>query len=105
MKKVFKNWKSTTCLKKISHILLIILFISIPFTGLVLESFNIYIISFNMIFGLYVLTLIMLIITRQWALIFIATLGFILLFALTLGLSEILWYLLKKYYDIDISYR
>ncbi len=92
-------------LKRISHILLVILFISIPFTGLVLESLDINIITFNMIFGLYILTILTLILTKQWKLIIIATIGTILIWAITLGLSELLWYLLKRYFDIDISYR
>lgn len=92
-------------LKRISHILLVILFISIPFTGLVLESLDINIITFNMIFGLYILTILTLILTKQWKLIIIATIGTILIWAITLGLSELLWYFLKRYFDIDISYR
>ena len=92
-------------MKRISHILLVILFISIPFTGLVLESLDINIITFNMIFGLYILTILTLILTKQWKLIIIATIGTILIWAITLGLSELLWYLLKRYFDIDISYR
>lgn len=105
MKKINRKRVDNNLLKKTSHILLMVLFVSIPFTGLVLESLNINIITFNMIFGLYILTVLTLILTKQWKLIILATIGIILILAITLGLSEVLWYLLKKYFDIDISYR
>ena len=47
----------------------------------------------------------MLLITKQWKLIFFGTLMTVLLWALTIVLAEVFWYVLKKYFDIDISYR
>lgn len=90
---------------KISYILLITLFVIIPFTGLVLESLNINIISLNMIFALYILTIVASLLAKQWKLIVAATIGSMIIWAITLGLSEVLWYYLKEYYGIYISYR
>ena len=90
---------------KISYVLVLILFTIIPFTGLVLESLNINIISLNMIFALYILTIVASLLAKQWKLIFVATIGSMIIWAITLGLSEVLWYCLKEFYGIDISYR
>lgn len=45
--------------------------------------------------------MITLLITKQWKLIVLGTLITVLLWALTIGLAEVLWYVLKKYFDID----
>ncbi|MDU5324773.1 MAG: hypothetical protein E6149_08880, partial [Peptoniphilus harei] len=104
MGKKFKENRVMTIANKVSYISLIVLFVLIPFTGLVLESFNIHIVTFNMIFGLYIFTVLTALIAKQWKLIVMATIGSLLIWAVTMGLSEVLWYCLKKYFDIDISY-
>mgnify|MGYP001782019909 FL=1 len=76
----------------------------IPFTGLVLESLNISIIKFEIILGIYVLSIICSILAKKWKLIIIATVGALLLWAITIGNAEILWYYLKSRIDIEISY-
>lgn len=100
-----RNFKKMNLITKISYILLITLFVIIPFTGLVLESLNINIISLNMIFALYILTIVASLMAKQWKLIVVATIGSMIIWAITLGLSEVLWYYLKEFYGTDISYR
>lgn len=100
-----RNFKKMNLITKISYILLITLFVIIPFTGLVLESLNINIISLNMIFVLYILTIVASLMAKQWKLIVVATIGSMIIWAITLGLSEVLWYYLKEFFGIDISYR
>lgn len=100
-----RNFKKMNLITKISYILLITLFVIIPFTGLVLESLNINIISLNMIFALYILTIVASLMAKQWKLIVVATIGSMIIWAITLDLSEVLWYYLKEFYGIDISYR
>ena len=100
-----RNFKKMNLITKISYILLITLFVIIPFTGLVLESLNINIISLNMIFALYILTIVASLMAKQWKLIVVATIGNMIIWAITLGLSEVLWYYLKEFFGIDISYR
>ena len=97
--------KKMNLITKISYILLITLFVIIPVTGLVLESLNINIISLNMIFALYILTIVASLMAKQWKLIVVATIGSMIIWAITLGLSEVLWYYLKEFFGIDISYR
>lgn len=77
----------------------------IPFTGLILESLNISIICFEFIFGLYVFSIVLSILAKEWKLILISTFGGLILWAMTIGISEILWYYLKYWFDIDISNR
>ena len=100
-----RNFKKMNLITKISYILLITLFVIIPFTGLVLESLNINILSLNMIFALYILTIVASLMAKQWKLIVVATIGSMIIWAITLGLSEVLWYYLKEFFGIDISYR
>lgn len=105
MKEKIKKFENMNLVTKISYVLVLILFTIIPFTGLVLESLNINIISLDMIFALYILTLVVCLIAKQWKLIVVATIGSMMIWAITLGLSEVLWYYLKEFYGIDISYR
>ena len=105
MLKKLRNFKNLSFINKYSYILAAILFISIPSTGLVLESLNINIISFEMIFALYVLTLLVSLLGKSLKLAILVTIGSLIIWAITLGVSEVLCYLLKEYFDIDISYR
>lgn len=90
---------------KLAYLLVMVLLFTIPFTGLVLESMNINIINFNMILGLYAFTVLASLIAKQWKLVIIATIGSMIIWAITLGLSEVLWYCLKEFFGMDISYR
>lgn len=104
MKKI-REFKKMNLLTRCSYILLTVLFTIIPFTGLILESLNIKIISFDMIFALYILTIIVSLLAKQWKLIIIATFGSLVILAITIGISEVAWYYLKELFGIDISYR
>ncbi len=105
MEKFIKKWKNLNLFNKCSYLSVCLLFIMIPFTGLILESLNISIIKYEIIWGIYVLSIIFSILTKNWKLILIATIGGLALWAITIGISEILWYYLKSWFGIDISYR
>ena len=100
-----RNFKKLNLVTKSSYILVAILFVIIPFTGLVLESLNINIISFYMIFALYILTIAVSLLAKQWKLVIVTTIGSMIIWAITLGISEVLWYYMKELFGIDISYR
>ncbi len=105
MLKQIRNFKKLNLVTKSSYILVAILFVIIPFTGLVLESLNINVISFYMIFALYILTIAVSLLAKQWKLVIVTTIGSMIIWATTLGLSEVLWYYMKELFGIDISYR
>ena len=105
IKRVILKWKDMHFFCKCSYLLICILFIMIPFTGLILESFNISIISFNFILGIYVLCIVFSILAKDWKMILIATVGGLMVWAITIGIAEVLWYYLNAWFGIDISYR
>lgn len=105
MSEKIRNFKKMNLMTKSSYILVAILLVIIPFTGLVLESLNIKVISFYMIFDLYILTIVVSLFAKQWKLVIVATIGSMIIWAITLGVSEVLWYYLKALFGIDISYR
>ena len=105
MEKFIKKWKSLNLFSKCSYLSVCLLFIMIPFTGLILESLNISIIKFEIILGIYVLSIIFSILAKNWKLILIATIGGLVLWAITIGIAEVLWYYLKSWFGVDISYR
>lgn len=105
MEKIIRKWINMNLICKCAYLSVCVLFIMIPFTGLVLESLNISIVRIEIIFGIYILSVIFSILARKWKLIFIATVGGLILWALTIGMSEVLWYYLKVWFGIDISYR
>lgn len=90
MEKIRKKWSSMDLFGKCSYLSVGLLFFLIPFTGLVLESLNISIIKFEIILGIYVLSIICSILAKKWKLIIIATVGALLLWAITIGIAEIL---------------
>jgi hypothetical protein len=73
MEKIRKKWSSMDLFGKCSYLSVGLLFFLIPFTGLVLESLNISIIKFEIILGIYVLSIICSILAKKWKLIIIAT--------------------------------
>lgn len=105
MEKFIKKWKNLNLFSKYSYLSICLLFIMIPFTGLILESLNISIIKFEIILGIYVLSIIFSILAKNWKLILIATIGGLVLWAITIGIAEVLWYYLKSWFGVDISYR
>ena len=105
MEKFIKKWKNLNLFIKCSYLSVCLLFIMIPFTGLILESLNISIIKFEIILGIYVLSIIFSILAKNWKLILIATIGGLVLWAITIGIAEVLWYYLKSWFGVDISYR
>ena len=105
MEKFIKKRKNLNLFSKCSYLSVCLLFIMIPFTGLILESLNISIIKFEIILGIYVLSIIFSILAKNWKLILIATIGGLVLWAITIGIAEVLWYYLKSWFGVDISYR
>jgi len=54
-----------------------------------------------MIFALYILTIAVSLLAKQWKLVIVTTIGSMIIWAITLGLSEILWYYMKELFGID----
>ncbi|EHZ5136469.1 hypothetical protein K6B29_002766, partial [Enterococcus faecalis] len=52
---MISNWKNSDLLTKVGLAIAGLVFVVIPFSGLVLESFGIKLVSFNFLFFLYVL--------------------------------------------------
>ncbi|MBO6417471.1 hypothetical protein ACK4CS_17945 [Enterococcus gallinarum] len=102
---MISNWKNSDLLTKVGLAIAGLVFVVIPFSGLVLESFGIKLVRFNFLFFLYVLAELCFLLSKKWKYAVIFTFGCIVLFAITLGLSEALWYYLDKYFNIDISNR
>ena len=105
MKHLIKKWNKINCLTRIAYLLTVLLFAVILIEGLILESLNMPIIDFNIVLFIYVLSIIFSVISRQWKLILVSTFGALIVWAVTIGISEVLWYYLKKWMGIDISYR
>lgn len=75
MKEFIIKWKNMNIFNKCSYLLVCVLFIMNPFTGLILESLNMSIIKFEIIFGIYVLSIIFSLLAKNWKMILIATIG------------------------------
>ena len=88
MENWIKKWKNQNFFSKCSYLSVCLLFIMIPFTGLVLESLNISIIEFEIIFEMYVLSIIFSILAKNWKLILIATIGALVLRIISLAERE-----------------
>lgn len=101
--KDIEKWKELFF--KLPKILTYFVLFMIPFSGLVLDSFNIGGMSLEVVYGLCIIIMILSLVTRQWKYFFIAPIGSLLMFSITLGLSEFLWWFLLENFDIDISYR
>ncbi|MBF0778939.1 hypothetical protein [Streptococcus cuniculi] len=99
------NHHKKNLLTRIDQFLVALLFLIIPVTGLVLESLNIHIIGFEMVGALYLLAVAVSCLVKQWKLVVLATIGSMVIWAITIGLSEVLWYYAKEWFNIDISYR
>ncbi len=105
MEKITEKYKKFDFLNRCAYIGVFALLILIPFTGLVLESFNIHIITANMLYALYIFNIALCILTKNWKLLLLTAVGSLFVWALTMGMSEVLWYYLKAWFGIDISYR
>lgn len=105
MKNFREKWKKLNWIARIAYILVGILFLIIPIEGLIFESFNMTLVDYNTVLGLYILTIIISLFSKQWKLALVAAVGGMVIFAATIGLSEVLWYYLKQWFGIDISYR
>ena len=105
MAKLYDKWQKMNLLEKCAYLSVCLLFFTIPFTGLILESFNISIINMEFIYGLYLISILFSVLAKKWKLVLIATIGGLVLWAVTIGIAEVLWYYLKTWFGIDISYR
>lgn len=103
--KIRTCWKSADWIKRISCSLTFFVIFGIFFEGLVLESFRLSMLGYQGFHCLYIVAIICSFFTKKWRLILIAIIGPIVAWALTIGLAEVLWYYLLKWFDIDISYR
>ena len=103
--KIMETWKKENLICKIAYILTCVLFFWIPFEGLVLESLNLHLLGYEGVRILYIFTIICAIAARKWKLVLLVVVGTFLVWVATLGLSEVLWYYLKTWFGIDISYR
>lgn len=98
-------WKTADWIKRISCCLTFFVIFGIFFEGLVLESFNLSMLGYQGFYVLYVVAMICSFFTKKWQLILLAIIGPIAAWAFTIGLAEVLWHYLLKWFDIDISYR
>ncbi len=105
MKKITERWKGANWLCRISYLLIGLLFFWIPFEGLVLESFDLHFLGAQGVYALYIATIISTVIARRWKLTLLTIVGALLIYAAVIGIAEVLWYYLKTWFDIDISYR
>ncbi len=105
MDSILGKYKKMNIFNKSAYIGVCALMILIPFTGLILESFNIHIITSDMLYALYIFNIIICVLTKNWKLLFVTAVGSLFMWALTMGMAEVLWYYLKIWFDIDISYR
>lgn len=101
MNGTIEKWSQKSWICKITYLLTGVLFFWFPFEGLVLEPFGLHLLGFQGIFGLYIVTMICAIIAKKWLLLFVVAVGFWFIYAATLGFSEVLWYYLKTFFDID----
>ncbi|MDY2795381.1 hypothetical protein [Peptostreptococcus porci] len=105
MKRFEAKWKKLSCMSRIEYILVGILFLIIPIEGLIFESFNVTLVDYKIVLGIYILAIVISLLSRQWKLALIVIVGGILVLAITIGLSEVLGYYLKEWFGIDISHR
>lgn len=106
MESIKKKWSQLPSLAKTAYALTGFLLLLIPFEGLVLESFNLAIPGIYAIVScLYWAGIVLAAVSKQWKLLLIAVIAPWLMWALTIGLSEVLWHYLKTWFGIDISYR
>lgn len=106
MQQMMNMWKQLNFAGKTAYLLTGLLFVLIPFEGLVLESVNLPIPGiYTIVSTLYWAAILFAAISKQWKLLAVAALGTWLLWAWTIGLAEVLWYYLNTWFGIDISYR
>ena len=97
-----EKWKELNWLSRVAYILVAITLLSLPIEGLIFESFDIAIIDIDVLIVLHYVSTAIAMFARQWKLAFV---GFYVSYGITIGLSEVLWYYLKAWVGIDISYR
>lgn len=100
-----EKWKELNWLSRLAYILVVIMLLSLPIEGLIFESFDIAIIDIDVIIVLHYVSTAVALLARQWKLALVAFVGFYVSYGITIGLSEVLWYYLKAWVGIDISYR
>ena len=105
-----KQWisssvKSMNILTKIACILIITCWISFIVEGVILESFNYVVFDFKVILYWNLIGVGIALVAKKWKLALIGFIGFFFVYAIVLGLSEFLWWVLLKYFHIDIAYR
>ncbi len=106
MKYIPTKWMELTWIGRAAYIAAGLLFILMVVEGLVLESLGMSIPgAVALVDGLYVATIVLALFAKQWKLAVIVFVGFWLLWAFLMGVSEVLWYYLKTWFGIDISYR
>lgn len=100
-----EKWKELNWLSRVAYILVAITLLSLPIEGLIFESFDIAIIDIDVLIVLHYVSTAIAMFARQWKLALVAFVGFYVSYGITIGLSEVLWYYLKAWVGIDISYR
>ncbi|MDY6065672.1 MAG: hypothetical protein SPI59_05020 [Finegoldia sp.] len=100
-----ERWKDMNFLSRPAHILVGLLFFIIPFEMLVIESFSYGLFDAEFVFFLYILSIIVAIIAREFKLALVALLGGFIVLFITYFTADALCYYLKKFFDIDISHR
>lgn len=104
--KVIKtNWQQEATLGKAAYCIVAFLAFWMCFEGVILESLNIHILGFYGIWGIYWISLITCAISRKWKLFLVTLIGFYVLYGVLILSSEILYYYLLKWFNLDISYR
>ncbi len=70
-----------------------------------LESLNLQLLGAQGVYVLFIVTIIFTLIARRWKLTLVTVVGALFIYAAVIGIAEVLWYYLKNWFDIDISYR
>ena len=98
-------WRQQTPLGKLAYVMAAFFAAWFLFEGLILSIFNIVILGVNGIHALYCATMLCAIFARKWKLLLAVFVGFYVLYGIVLFGSEVIWYYLLKWFDIDVSCR
>lgn len=99
------NFQTSSWLGKSAYLLTALLFVTIPFAGLVLEPLGIVLIGFPHFAVLYVGAIACSVLAGKWRLVLVVALGGLYVWGGTIFFAEVLWYYFKDVFGIDLYPR